>query len=46
MEKDTTIELTEFNNILYNSISDSKENLIEVSLSLCIRILYKYIDIY
>lgn len=30
------IELTEFNNILYSSITDSKENLIEVSLNLCL----------
>lgn len=34
MDKDPMIELTEFHNNLYDSISDSRENLIEVSLNL------------
>lgn len=32
MDKDPMIELTEFHNNLYGPISDSRENLIEVSL--------------
>lgn len=33
MDKDLMIELTEFHNNLYGPISDSRENLIEVSLN-------------
>jgi hypothetical protein len=40
MEKDTMIELTELNHILYSSKTHSKDNLIEVSINLCLRILY------
>lgn len=34
MDKDPMIELSEFHNNLYGSISDSRENLIEVSINL------------
>lgn len=36
MDKDSMIELSEFHNNLYGFISDSRENLIEVSLNLLI----------
>jgi len=46
MDKDPMIELTEFHNNLYGPMSDSRENLIEVSLKLLYLFLNKFYIFY